>query len=487
MLMATQILSTLATALCLFVGWKLYRRYQFNQAYRKEEKRLAAIAQQEKQLELDRQQAIVDWHRTTTQALQAAIMRDHHYTVRPDGTLIVAHPPRTQVQVTEQVEQQKQIATPASVPGRYDMREVWNTGFRPSTSQIWLAKGAADGIIVPANKLLHSIATGPTGGGKTNIVRMELMQLIYIRCEVVLMDIHYAPIKEDEDGNPIDWRPIVTRLAQPPIFNMKTIIQWMKWLAYTELESRIARQRSGQPIGRPIFFTIAELPAVLDEAGDEIADPLAKVLRQGRQYQIFFVGDSQDLLTKTLHMSTGPREAFRTGFYTGGDATTAKALLDLPNGVKLSEEGLGQQGLVYLKTAVHPYTQARVGWASNESLYELFQTPASERIGMYGRSYHHSNMVDSTADSAEDFSSSAGKKLSYGRDPEGAWEEGRKETDTSDDLSVKQALRDIGKRLKNGDDRAKILQSYGATSGRANQEIGAVIDAMIEQIESETN
>jgi hypothetical protein len=57
--------------------------------------------------------------------------------------------------------------------------------------------------------------------------------------------------------------------------------------------------------------------------------------------------------------------------------------------------------------------------------------------------------------------------------------------DTLDDLSVKSALRDIGKRLKNGDDRAEILRSYGATSGRANQEIGAVIDAMIEQIESE--
>ena len=36
---------------------------------------------------------------------------------------------------------------------------------------------------------------------------------------------------------------------------------------------------------------------------------------------------------------------------------------------------------MYLKTAVHPYTQARVGWASNESLYDLFQTPAHEWIG----------------------------------------------------------------------------------------------------------
>jgi hypothetical protein len=57
--------------------------------------------------------------------------------------------------------------------------------------------------------------------------------------------------------------------------------------------------------------------------------------------------------------------------------------------------------------------------------------------------------------------------------------------DTGDDLSVKRELREIGKRPKNGEDRADILRSYGATSGRANQEIGAVIDAMIEVLERE--
>lgn len=39
-----------------------------------------------------------------------------------------------------------------------------------------------------------------------------------------------------------------------------------------------------------------------------------------------------------------------------------------------------------------------------------------------------------------------------------------------------QGLRDIGKRIKKGEDRADILRSYGATSGRLNQEIGAAID-----------
>lgn len=277
------------------------------------------------------------------------------------------------------------------VPARFDMREIWHS-FRPSMSQIFLGKSATGDIIVPGNKLLHSVATGPTGGGKTNIVRMELMQLVYIGCQVTLMDIHYAPIKEDEDGRPIDWRPIVNRLDRPPIYDLGVIIKWMNWLAFTELQARIDRGRAGQPIGRPIFFSIAELPSVLDEAGDKIAQPLAKILRQGRQYLVFFVGDSNDLLTSTLHMTTGPRECFRTGFYTGGDPTTAKALLDLPNGVKVKEEGLGQQGLVYVKTAIHPYTQARVGWASNEALYELFETPIRDRIGYQSSAFSGSEV-----------------------------------------------------------------------------------------------
>lgn len=46
-----------------------------------------------------------------------------------------------------------------------------------------------------------------------------------------------------------------------------------------------------------------------------------------------------------------------------------------------------------------------------------------------------------------------------------------------------QGLRDIGKRLRNGDSRADILKSYGATGGRLNQEIGAVIDMVVEEMD----
>ncbi len=381
-----------ALALLILIGVAL-RAWQHSGLALKEEKRAKQIANVE---EYERREAVrraneahvhdlemksAQWQLTQHIALTRVHVEQYGtYLVNQDENRLMHLAPMYKPAQLKAVPTDMPPVQEAIIPARFDMRDIWQS-FRPSMSQIFLGKSATGDIIVPGNKLLHSVATGPTGGGKTNIVRMELMQLVAIGCQVTLMDIHYAPIKEDEDGLPIDWRPIVNRLDRPPIYDLGAIITWMNWVAFTELQARIDRGRNGQPIGKPIFFSIAELPSVLDEAGDKIAQPLAKILRQGRQYFVFFVGDSNDLLTSTLHMTTGPRECFRTGFYTGGDPTTAKALLDLPNGVKVNEEGLGQQGLVYVKTALHSYTQARVGWASNEALYDLFETPSQERIG----------------------------------------------------------------------------------------------------------
>ena len=91
-------------------------------------------------------------------------------------------------------------------------------------------------------------------------------------------------------------------------------------------------------------------------------------------------------------------------------------------------------------------------------------------------------------DLAPNPNSRASSNLNNGKRPEGSGKvPGRTfEGDFSEnDLSVKKVLRDIGKKLNNGESRSDILRSLDATSGRANQEIGAVIDMMIEQRESE--
>lgn len=59
------------------------------------------------------------------------------------------------------------------------------------------------------------------------------------------------------------------------------------------------------------------------------------------------------------------------------------------------------------------------------------------------------------------------------------------EKDPPADLSAIKELRDIGKRLRNGEDPAKIVKSYGLPYGRATQELSAVVQMMAQQIDGE--
>ncbi len=469
--MATQILSTLATALCLFVGWKVYRRYQRNRKAIADEREREHIAKKEKQLELDKQQAIVDWHRVTTQALQAAILRDHHYTVRPDGTLIVAHPARPPVQVTEVAQQQQQIAEPV-LPGVCTLSDVLQE-FTPSVNQIFLSYlPGAKMIAPPVTDLCHVANAGATGEGKSVSIRLIIAQLCYVGARVVLLNPHYTSYDRRSRE---DWTPIENRLYKSPVRAFGDIKQWLQWAAEVELRKRLDLYARSRPWGGPLFIVVEELPAITRHI-PEAMGWLSDILREGRKVELFLITAAQDMLVKTLGSSGGAiRDCFRTAIYVGGDATTARVLLDVKGTV---DDGSLGKGVVMLRSSQNKQASlARVPYVDNESLYTLLG-PST---------FQHSNIVDSTADQAEDFPSGASSNLSNGRGPEDSGEVPGRTFDTGDDLSVKQALRDIGKRLKNGEDRAKILQSYGATSGRANQEIGAVIDAMIEQIESETN
>ena len=263
---------------------------------------------------------------------------------------------------------------PKMLPGAYTFREELQS-FRPSVEQIFLGRSAEGPILLPMSKLWHIAFTGPTGGGKSSAMRMILAQLLDCGATCYLCDIHYAPINMD---NGLDWRPIEARLAAPPLYKERAILEFVRWLALDELERRKERNRLGQPLGKAIFFAIEELPAMVEEF-PEISALLSKILRQGRKYGIYFMGATQDMLVKTLGTSSGVRECFRTGYYTGGDPHTAKAILDLENGQKLDETGLGENGLVYLKTVQHKAIQVRVPWPDNEAIVQLLGAPSSSQ------------------------------------------------------------------------------------------------------------
>jgi exonuclease VII small subunit len=258
--------------------------------------------------------------------------------------------------------------SPQILPAPYDFMSELGT-FKPSPAAIFLGRAATGPLTIPVSILWHIALTGPTGGGKTAILRLLLSQLLAVGSTIYLCDIHYAPVKKG-----VDWRPIESRLAYPPFRDAKDIAGVVTWLARSELQARIDREYRGEPIGEPIFLAVEELPAIIDEK-PEMAPDLAKILRQGRQYDLCFVGATQDMLVKTIGASSGVRECFRTGYYTGGDVTTAKVVLDLQKGQAIEEDGLGVDGLVYVKTARHPASLARIPWPSNESIYALLGEP----------------------------------------------------------------------------------------------------------------
>lgn len=290
--------------------------------------------------------------------------------------------PLIQGQVAGKLPVREQIALP-SLPSPYDfVAELQD--WKPAPNSIFLARGASGRITVPLDRLWHLALTGPTGGGKSTILRLILTQLLFLNMECILCDINYAPIKRG-----IDWRPIASRLSRPVVRDIDDMYEVTDQLARGELEARRDREFNGEPVGEPIYLAIEELPAVVGEK-PEIMKPIAKLLRESRQYGIYFFGATQDMLVKTLGTSSGVRECFRTGYYTGGDQRSASIILDLQSGQKIDEEGLGVDGLVYLKTVVHPASKVRIPLASNNATYYLLGEVEND---VHDSTYRHSDRV----------------------------------------------------------------------------------------------
>lgn len=266
--------------------------------------------------------------------------------------------------------------TMSLVPPPYDFVQELSGIWRPSTEGIFLARASTCPLLAPLHDTWHIVFTGPTGGGKTNIMRLILVQVLYVGAKVYFLNKHYAPIERTPKGEIIDWRPIAARLACPVIRHVDEMEALAEQIAQEELPARIERGYLGEPIGEPLYLAVEELPAVIAER-PAIMDHVSFILREGRKYGIYFVGATQDVLVKTLGSSSGVRENLRTGYYTGGDATSAKVVLDLQRGQTIDENGIGQKGLVYLKSPLNQAQRVRVPFVSNEAVYALLGSPGA--------------------------------------------------------------------------------------------------------------
>jgi hypothetical protein len=219
---------------------------------------------------------------------------------------------------------------------------------------------------------------GATGGGKSNLLRLLLAQLLGAGASVVLADPHFAPHDADSGD---DWQPIADRLTRPPAVDPRAIADLLGWLT-RELDARLERRRRGREVGPSLFLAFDELPVIVEQVKGADAS-IGRILREGRKVRLLTIGASQEFLVKTIGGSSAVRDCYRTAFYVGGDVRSGAALLDLPQ--RAIDDGALQVGLAYLRSTVtSPAQIVRVPYASNAGVRALLGDGHADLVTLSG-------------------------------------------------------------------------------------------------------
>jgi hypothetical protein len=154
--------------------------------------------------------------------------------------------------------------------------------FHPTLDRIFLARTATGlDLFCTARDLCHVALAGTTNGGKSSILRMLVLQLCRIGVRVLLLNPHYTRYDLDMDE---DWTPFEPYLVYPPMECRKyeVIAHYLKSTAKDLIPKRLERRAHSQPVGKPYFIVIDELPSIVREI-DAAPDYLRVILEEGRK------------------------------------------------------------------------------------------------------------------------------------------------------------------------------------------------------------
>lgn len=253
-------------------------------------------------------------------------------------------------------------------PEPQDMAEIIEHGFKPSRESILLMNTINGYATEKISKLHHIGLGGSSGRGKTNTTRLITAQLLACGAKVYMVNPNFAPIKHN--GNRLeDWRPIAAKLQEPVARNADDIERLLNHFMKI-FEERREREQLTPKRGADLFLVLGEWPVIVEEYPNAVKI-IGRLLRQSRQYGIHVIAEFQDALISTIGGSGGTRANYGTAYFFGGDVTTAKTLLSLPDGVKIDNTGLGDMGAVYLKSFSSQAVPGRVPFFSNKALYML--------------------------------------------------------------------------------------------------------------------
>lgn len=260
-------------------------------------------------------------------------------------------------------------AVAPDVPGPCLFSDVLSN-FTPSMERIFL--GYLPGkqpVFVAAADLCHVALAGATGGGKTSLIRLLSSQLCAAGADVIFLNPHYTPydIRAKED-----WTPFEPYLKFPPCREYVQIEAILRNAATQVLPKRLARYNHSREWGGPYFIVLDELPAIQAHIPGA-HEYIAAILREGRKVDLYLIVASQDFLVSTIAPKGGGgavRECYRTAFYVGGDAQTARILLDVQGN---ADDGALGKGVVKLRSGkvVSQASYSRVPYVDNQALYRL--------------------------------------------------------------------------------------------------------------------
>lgn len=250
--------------------------------------------------------------------------------------------------------------------------------FTPSLDRIYLGT-LENGTMAfcRAEDLCHVALAGTTRGGKSSIIRMLASQLCSAGASVLILNPHHSRYIYDKKE---DWTPFENSdesgrpyLLYPPMEcrQYDIIEHYLRQVVEVKMPERQDRVANGYQAGRPFFLILDELPAIVKHVPGA-SGYLDELIRQGAKYNLFVISASQDFLVKTLKLDSGEaRECYRTSYYVGGGAQTAKILLDTV--VDQTTENTLGQGTVLLRNwqSVKRASVASVPLVDNDALYRL--------------------------------------------------------------------------------------------------------------------
>jgi hypothetical protein len=241
--------------------------------------------------------------------------------------------------------------------------------FEPTLDRIYLGT-LLDGTHIFCNhdELCHVALAGATDAGKSNIMRMLIVQLCYVGCKVLVLNPHWTGyvLKKDED-----WTPMIPYLFDDP-FGCRAydkIEYYLNYLANKTIPHRLDLYAQSRPTGKPIFVVLDELPAIVKRL-KAVPGYLDTILKEGRKVGVYLISAAQDYLVDTIGGTGAVRDCYRTAYSVGGDDTTTNKLL----GKTKADRPLGK-GVVLLRNASSKLCReavvALLPYVDNECLYRL--------------------------------------------------------------------------------------------------------------------